>query len=109
MTLLQICLILMVVNYILDFPFQGFFLAEYKSKNWYVMFVHCMIWAGGLACVLMFLGLFAWWKFIMLFIGHVLIDTWKCKGYYKQLNLTDWQSLYVDQILHLLQIGLCLI
>ena len=55
-------LILYVANLILDYPLQGTFLAEFKAKNNYILFVHCAIWAFGISVVLMPLGLFAWWK-----------------------------------------------
>ena len=101
-------LILYVANLILDFPLQGDFLATYKSKNNYVLFVHSMIWAGGLCIAMMLIGLFAWWKLPMLLIGHMLIDAWKCRGWYKKLNIKDWHSLYIDQALHAAQIALCI-
>lgn len=102
-------LILYVANLILDYPLQGTFLAEYKAKNNYILFVHCAIWALGLSVVLIPLGLFAWWKVIMLLIGHIVIDYWKCRGLYKKWNIKDWTSLYIDQFLHIIQVLLCLI
>ena len=102
-------LILYVANFILDYPLQGTFLAEFKSKNNYILFVHCAIWALGLSVVLMPLGLFAWWKVIMLLVGHIAIDYWKCRGLYKKWNIKDWTSLYIDQSLHVVQVLLCLI
>lgn len=102
-------LILYVANLILDYPLQGTFLAEYKAKNNYILFVHCAIWAFGLSVVLMPLGLFAWWKVIMLFVGHIVIDYWKCRGLYKKWKIKDWTSLYIDQFLHIIQVLLCLI
>ena len=101
-------LILYVANLILDYPLQGTFLAEFKSKNNYILFVHCAIWALGLSVVLMPLGLFAWWKVIMLLVGHIAIDYWKCRGLYKKWNIKDWTSLYIDQSLHVVQVLLCL-
>lgn len=102
-------LILYVANLILDYPLQGTFLAEFKSKNNYILFVHCAIWAFGLSVVLMPLGLFAWWKVAMLLFGHIAIDYWKCRGLYKKWKIKDWTSLYIDQFLHFVQIILCLI
>lgn len=102
-------MILYVANLILDYPLQGTFLAEYKAKNNYILFVHSAIWAFGLSVVLMFLGLFAWWKVIMLLVGHYAIDYWKCRGIYKKQNIKDWTSLYIDQSLHIVQVLLCLI
>lgn len=102
-------LILYVTNLILDYPLQGQFLAEYKAKNNYLLFVHCAIWAFGLSVVLMYLGLFAWWKVAMLLFGHIIIDYWKCRGLYKKWNISDWTSLYIDQFCHFIQVLLCLI
>ena len=102
-------LILYVANLILDYPLQGTFLAEFKSKNNYILFVHCAIWAFGLSVVLMPLGLFAWWKVAMLLFGHIAIDYWKCRGLYKKWKIKDWTSLYIDQFLHFIQVTLCLI
>ena len=125
-------IILYVANLILDYPLQGTFLAEFKAKNNYILFVHCAIWALGLSIVLMPLGLFAWWKVAMLLFGHIAIDYWKCRGlykkwpymldtryvktkdtagyeYYRKPMISDWGSLYIDQILHVVQVILCLI
>lgn len=101
-------LILYFCNLVLDYPLQGIFLAEYKCKNNYILFVHCAIWALGLSIVLIPLGLFAWWKVVMLLIGHYIIDYWKCRGLYKKWNIKDWTSLYIDQMPHVGQVILCL-
>ena len=102
-------IILYFANLVLDYPLQGTFLAEYKQKNNYILFVHCAIWALGISIVLLPLGLFAWWKVVMLLVGHYLIDYWKCRGLYKKWNIKDWNSLYIDQTLHVIQILLCLV
>lgn len=107
--MLKILLALLTLNYILDYPLQGEFLAKFKTEKNYILFVHSMIWSGGLSLTLMHLNIFAWWKFAILLIGHILIDAWKCRGYYKKLKISDWNSLYIDQGLHVLQILLCLI
>jgi hypothetical protein len=127
-------IILYFSNLVLDYPLQGSFLAEWKQKNNYILFVHCAIWALGLSIVLLPLGLFAWWKVVMLLVGHYVIDYWKCRRLYKKWPLSkrtsriieydgsakritdervpyisDIQSLYIDQFLHVIQILLCLI
>ncbi len=127
-------IILYFSNLVLDYPLQGSFLAEWKQKNNYILFVHCAIWGLGLSIVLIPLGLFAWWKVIMLVAGHFVIDYWKCRRLYKKWPLSnktatiiecdgsakritdervpyisDIQSLYIDQFLHVIQILLCLI
>jgi hypothetical protein len=68
-----------------------------------------MIWGGGIAIALMYFGLFEWWKLIMLVVGHMLIDAWKCRGYYKNSYISDMGSLYIDQTLHFLQLWFCLV
>ena len=123
-------LILYFINLVLDYPLQGTFLAKYKQKNNYVLFVHSAIWGLGIGLSLLLIDLFAWWKVIMLVLGHYLIDYWKCRGIYKKWPLkkvpgqnyddvyvgyekvpmiSDWMSLYIDQLLHVGQIALCLI
>ena len=115
-------IILYFANLVLDYPLQGTFLAEYKQKNNYILFVHCAIWALGISIVLLPLGLFAWWKVIMLLVGHFVIDYWKCRGLYKKKlpetsipripsepTKEDLRALYIDQGLHIIQIILCLI
>jgi hypothetical protein len=107
--MLENLLILYVINLILDYPLQGEFLAKYKAEKNFILFVHSMIWAGGLCIALMVLGMFAWWKLVMLLAGHMLIDAWKCRGWYKKWHIQDWNSLYIDQGLHFGQIVLCLL
>lgn len=123
-------LVLYLLNLVLDYPLQGSFLAEYKQKKNYVLFIHSAIWGLGIGLTLTMLGLFAWWKVIMLVFGHYCIDYWKCRGLYKKWPvkkhmvqdsdeygtiyeikpvISDWMSLYIDQALHVGQIALCLI
>lgn len=109
MTIFQIFLLLFFCNLVLDYSLQSEFLIEYKQKNNYVLFVHCAIWGIGLALVLIPFNLFAYWKLIMLIIGHFIIDYWKCRRIYKKQNLTDYQSYYIDQFLHTIQVALLLI
>jgi hypothetical protein len=133
--LAKVILILVFAHCVLDYPLQGSFLASEKSKSNFVLAVHCIIWSLGISIVLMYLGLFAWWKVIMLLVGHYCMDYWKCRGLYKKWPcntyykgaqvyhggiryqckdtkepiISDMQSLYIDQIFHLLQVALCLL
>ena len=114
-------IILYFANLVLDYPLQGTFLANFKSKNNYILFVHCAIWALGISIVLLPLGLFAWWKVIMLLVGHFIIDYWKSHRMYVKRDSNqiprdngeptkaDYIALYIDQCLHVIQILLCLI
>ena len=101
-------IILYFLNLVLDYPLQGTFLAEYKSKKNYILFVHCAIWSLGIYIALHFLGLATVWKLIMLLVGHYIIDYWKCRGLYKKY-MKDFTAYYIDQSLHVVQILLCLI
>ena len=93
-------IILYFFNLLFDYPLQGTFLAENKKDNSYLLWVHCAIWGLGLSIILLPLGLFTYWKLIMLVAGHYLIDYMKCK---------DKIDLYQDQALHILQLLLCLL
>jgi len=123
---MQLFLLLYFISLVLDFSFQTPFMSEHKSKNDYVLFVHCAIWGLGIWFALIPFGMFAWWKLIMLVGGHFLIDRWKCREHYKlwpmkktslpygegfkkEPMISDWMSLYIDQTLHVIQILLCLI
>ena len=108
MTLINF-LILYFFNLLLDYPLQGDFLAKNKSNNNYVLFVHSAIWGIGLSLVLMYLGLFEWWKVIFLVAGHFIIDYWKCRGLYKDLDMKDLTAYYYDQGIHILQVVLVLV
>lgn len=121
-------LVLYFINLLLDFPLQGSFLSQWKSKNNYILFVHCSIWSLGLFLSCIPLGLFEWWKLGMLLVGHYIIDYWKCRGLYKKWPvkrrireidyglkkeikplISDNASLYIDQTLHLGQVILLLV
>ena len=93
-------MILYFTNLILDYPLQGTFLAENKKDNQYILWVHCAIWGLGVSIILLPLGLFMWWKVIMLVGGHFIIDYMKC---HERIDL------YQDQLLHIMQLILCLI
>ena len=106
---MKIILILVFSHLLLDWSLQDEMTKKYKSKYWFVLLVHCIIWSFGISLVLMWLGLFAWWKTGMLLIGHYCMDYWKCRGLYKRCGLKDMISLYIDQAFHIGQILLCLI
>lgn len=109
-TILLSFMVLYFCNLVLDYPLQGTFLAEWKCKNNYILFVHSAIWGLGLSIALAFIGIFAWWKVIMLVVGHYLIDYWKCRGLYKKFpKCSDMTSFYIDQTLHVVQILVCMI
>lgn len=118
-------LILYFANLVLDYPLQGTFLAKHKQENNYVLFVHSAIWGLGISIVLALIGIFAWWKVLMLVVGHYIIDYWKCRGIYKKWPkklivgnvmgsaripiISDNGAYYIDQFLHVIQVLICLL
>lgn len=90
---------LLLGHYICDYPLQGDFLAQTKSKYWYSLLAHSIIYGLGMALVLKLLGVFAIWKAIVLVISHIMIDYKKATAKNKELVLTAY--LYIDQALHL--------
>ena len=108
MRILLTFLLLYFANLVLDYPLQGTFLAEWKSKSNYILFVHCAIWGIGMYMVCCFLGLGELWKLFMLVGGHYAMDWWKCRGMYKKHGISDMNSLYIVQAFHVVQILLCL-
>ena len=99
--------VLFWLHFVGDYPLQGEFLANVKSKNDYVLFCHAVIWSGLIAVALAFFGIFAWWKVAMLLIGHFIIDRWKARKLDKTYAMT--RDLWLDQALHIVQIALCMI
>jgi uncharacterized membrane protein YozB (DUF420 family) len=102
-------MILYFANLVLDYPLQGDFLGNYKSKSWYVLFVHASIWGLGVSLALFYLDLFAWWKVIMLVGGHFIIDAWKCRGWHNKQGLSEMGAYFIDQFLHVVQILIALV
>lgn len=82
-------IILYFLNLVLDYPLQGTFLAEYKCKNNYILFVHCAIWALGIYIALYFLGLATVWKLVMLLVGIILLTTGNVEAYIRNI----WKTL----------------
>lgn len=85
-----------------DYPFQGDFLARMKGENTFLLAIHSLIWSCTIWLILNYFDRASAFDFWQLFIGHALIDKWKCSRPDKNKALTD--DLYVDQLLHGLQI-----
>lgn len=91
-----------------DYVFQNDFLANNKGKYDFVMFVHSWIWS---ACISIGFVLCDYSinleDFLFLLASHYLIDKYKCNKKDKTKALTI--DLWVDQILHMIQIAMVLI
>ena len=84
---------LVLCHLIGDYFFQSPFLAETKGKNWYHLFIHCMLYA------IPFYFAFGWcWQLGIITVFHFPIDA--AKATYNRI------SYICDQILHYM---LCLI
>lgn len=78
---------IIVCHLIGDYLFQGDYLAANKGKDWYILFVHCVLY-----CV-PFLVVFGFtWRIGILFATHIIIDASKAR--YNKIDITT------DQILH---------
>jgi hypothetical protein len=93
---------LLLAHLIADYPLQSDFLANMKAKLKFILLTHAAIWALVVAATLSWLGLYATWKLIFLFLGHAAIDYWKCHFAEKEKALT--RALWIDQILHFCQL-----
>lgn len=70
-----------------DYLFQTEYMAREKSKDWYVLFVHCVCY-----CV-PFIYIFGLdFRIIILFLTHMMVDALKAR--YGKFGI------YADQILH---------
>ena len=98
---LTILIFVLFAHYVADFSLQNPFMAEYKSKFWYVMVAHCMVYTGVICATLLFFGIFALWMVPFLFIGHFVMDEWKCH----HANVPEnWWMIYPDQAWHIIQL-----
>ncbi len=105
MNFINCVFLLATLHCVADYPLQGDFLANFKGKNNFILFVHSIIWSGVLWSGLFFLGRESVLIFPFLLIGHFFIDKWKCNRVDKSKALTT--DLYIDQFLHMVQIAIC--
>jgi len=78
---------LVMCHLIGDYVLQGDYLAKSKGKNWYDLWVHCMLY------IIPFVIVFGYsWRIIILFLSHFIIDALKAR--YNKINY------YQDQLLH---------
>ena len=110
--MLRVFLWLYLCNLILDYPLQGDFLGVQKSTSNYLLWVHSAIWGLGISAALIVGAphLFTWWKVIMLVVGHFVIDYLKCRKVGLMAKMHPLKgALYVDQVLHVLQLVVVLL
>ncbi len=82
-----------------DYVFQNDYIANAKGKDFYHLFVHCLIYTFCFWCVLTFLNSVNWGILLFVFISHIIIDFLKCRMSAK--NSGKSRIYYaVDQLLH---------
>lgn len=90
-----------------DYVFQNDFLANYKAKSNFILFVHSWIWAACIGFAFVFSGYeFSIFDCVYLLIGHFYIDKYKCIKVDKTKALTT--DLYIDQALHFVDVAILL-
>ena len=92
---------LVLVHLLYDFHWQGPFIAEMKSKSWFLLGVHALTWALCCAAVLYAFGMLAAWHLPFLFLTHCAIDAWKAR--HTKLNALG-VALWIDQAAHLVSL-----
>lgn len=85
--MLKTAILIMICHLIGDYVLQCDFIAQSKGRNWYHLFVHCVLY-----CV-PFLIVLGWtWHLSIIFVTHIIIDPLKAR--YNKVTYTQ------DQILH---------
>ncbi len=93
---------LIFAHFIGDWGLQSDWLSQNKSKYWFVMLAHCMIWTACICIALEYIENLQWWHPYFLCLGHFICDKWKCNS---TIYFPTWHF-YLDQCWHLIQ---CLI
>ena len=97
---------LVIAHYVGDFVFQNRFMAEFKGKYFQVMLAHGVTWAAPICVVLEIFGHgISPAAVISLVFGHMAIDYMKCQWNEASRKGALTYKLWVDQILHFIQLG----
>jgi hypothetical protein len=96
MTILQKLILLIMCHLVGDYVLQSNFIASTKGKNWYHLFVHCVLYTVP------FLIVFGWtWQLLIIFLTHIIIDPLKAR-YYKITYVQDQILHYVITLVYLI-------
>lgn len=96
MTILQKLILLIMCHLVGDYVLQSNFIASTKGKNWYHLFVHCVLYTVP------FLIVFGWtWQLMIIFLTHMIIDPLKAR-YYKITYVQDQILHYVITLVYLI-------
>lgn len=99
-------IILILSHFIGDYALQNDYIALNKGKDNYVLFAHVAIWTFTLSATAIYLKLPITAPSIIgiLLIPHFIIDYIKARNLLWCKSMKPTYSLYVDQLLHLVQI-----
>lgn len=111
---MNIWILAFLAHFLGDYPLQGDFLATWKSKSNYILFVHSFIWSALVSLALVPFGAYAIWKFAFLLIGHFFVDLWKCRSFSSpeerkkiwRSEISGMHAFFLDQFFHACQIVL---
>lgn len=96
MNILQKLILLIMCHLVGDYVLQSNFIASTKGKNWYHLFVHCVLYTVP------FLIVFGWtWQLLIIFLTHMIIDPLKAR-YYKITYVQDQILHYVITLVYLI-------
>ena len=99
MEYLELIFLFIVAHLFGDYVFQSEYIATTKGKNYYHLFVHCMIYTFCFWCVFFYFNKINPTILLLVFISHFIIDLAKCVLNAK--NPSKSKMYYViDQLLH---------
>lgn len=89
-------IIFLFIHHLAD-TIQPTWLIENKKRHAFAVYEHAFVWAGMITLGLNLIDKASIEKFLFLLIGHFIIDYFKYK-------LKSYNWIYLDQLLHYLQI-----
>ena len=99
MEYLELIFLFIVAHVFGDYVFQGEYIATTKSKNYYHLFVHCIIYTFCFWCVFFYLNKISFALLMLIFASHFIIDL--AKGILNTKNPSNSKLYYgIDQLLH---------
>ena len=94
-------LVILLGHLIADYPLQGEFLANFKSKNMLILLTHCFIYSLTMGIFLQYLNYYDFYKLALILIVHIIVDMWKCEIGKRNPDKALKEYLYIDQAIHI--------
>ena len=103
---INLFILLLFIHCISDFYLQGRFVAENKTKSYYILFTHAFIVSAGIWLARYFWdGSQSYLWLIILILSHGITDKWKCSHTDMEWNRRNM----IDQFIHIMTIILFVI